>query len=136
MAVKRISPKEAHALLGEGYTYLDVRSVPEFDQGHAPGAKNAPLLHMGPGGMTPNPDFLAVVGAAFPKDAKLVVACKAGGRSQRAAMMMEAVGFSQLVEMRGGWSGEGGEPGWSAIGLPSTTNAEPGGSWDELKAKK
>ena len=32
----------------------------------------------------PNPDFLAVVERNFPRTAKLVVGCQAGGRSQRA----------------------------------------------------
>ena len=134
MAVKRISPTEASALLGQGYRYVDVRSVPEYEQGHPRGAVNAPVLHMGPGGMAPNPDFLAVMQRAFTVDDKLVIGCKSGGRSQRAAMMLEAVGFKDLVEMRGGFSGEGGEKGWSALGLPSET-ATPGGSWEELRKK-
>ena len=142
MAVKRISPQEANTLLGQGYTYVDVRSVPEYEQGHPQGAVNAPLMHMGPGGMSPNQEFLGVVSAAFPKDAKLVVGCKSGGRSQRAAMMLEAAGFTQLVEMRGGWGGETDqmgrvvEKGWQTLNLPSETTATPGGSWDELRKKK
>jgi rhodanese-related sulfurtransferase len=141
MAVKRISPTEAKGLLDQGWVYLDVRSVPEYEQGHPLGARNAPLLHMTGGGMQPNGEFLDVVVASFPKDAKLVVGCKAGGRSQRAAMMMEAAGFTNLVEMRGGWSGEGDgmgrvvEKGWSQVGLPSE-QATPGGSWQELKGAK
>src|SRR5437868_3098876 len=103
MAVKRISPTEASELLGQGYTYVDVRSVPEYEQGHPAGAVNAPLMHFGPGGMSPNPEFVAVMQKAFPRDARLVVGCKSGGRSQRAAMMLEAAGFTGLVEMRGGW---------------------------------
>ena len=134
MAVKRISPAEANALLGEGYTYLDVRSVPEYGAGHPKGAANAPLMHMGPGGMTPNPEFAAVVQKAFPKDARLVVGCKAGGRSQKAAMLLEAAGYTNLVEMRGGWSGEGSEKGWEACGLPQE-KVTAGGSWDEIKSK-
>ena len=53
MAIKRISPEEARALVeDQGYSYLDVRSVPEFEAGHPVGAYNIPLLHMGPGGMS------------------------------------------------------------------------------------
>src|SRR5204862_444709 len=101
-----------------------------------------PLLHYGPGGMAPNPEFLAVVQANFPKDSRLVVGCKAGNRSQRAAMMLEGAGFTNVVEMRGGWSGESDmtgrvlEKGWSALGFPSESQATPGGSWSELHAKK
>lgn len=142
MAVKRISPNEANQLLGEGWTYLDVRSVPEYEQGHPDGAWNAPLMHMGGGGMSPNPEFLDVVGAAFPKDARLVVGCKTGGRSQRAAMMLEAAGYQNLVEMRGGWSGESDqmgrvvEKGWSALELPSEKGNPTGRAWDDLRKKR
>ena len=62
MPVKRVSPEEARDLMEkEGYTYLDVRSIPEFEAGHPKGAYNIPLNHMGPGVMSPNPDFMAVV---------------------------------------------------------------------------
>ena len=134
---------EAHALLREkNYQYLDVRSVAEFTAGHPEGAINAPLLHSGAGGMTPNHDFVAVVEANFPSSAMLVVGCRTGGRSQRAAMLLEAAGFENLVEMRGGWAGESDglgrivEPGWMAIGLPTSTAAAAGSSWDDLKAKR
>ena len=65
--MKRISPKEAVALLDQGWTYLDVRSEGEYAQAHPAGAVNIPLMHMGPGGMRPNDQFLSVVKAAFPK---------------------------------------------------------------------
>lgn len=139
MAVKRITPPEAHKLLAEGYAYLDVRSVPEFEQGHPAGAYNVPLLHLGPAGSTPNAEFVAVVERAFPKDAKLVVGCKSGGRSQRAVMMLEAAGFVNAVDMKGGFGGEGDmmgrlvDPGWARQGLPVATKAEAGRSWTELK---
>jgi len=142
MAVRRISPDEARKLMEDGYTYLDVRSVPEYDQGHPAGAVNAPLMHMGPGGMAPNADFVAVVAAAFPKDARLVVGCKSGMRSQKAALLLEGAGFGNLVEMRGGWAGEADpmgrvvEKGWSAQGFPSATAPTAGGSWEELRSKK
>lgn len=141
MAVKRITPKEANELMAQGYLYLDVRSIPEYEQGHPTGAYNAPLLHMGGGGMSPNGEFVAVISKAFPRDAKLVLGCKSGGRSQRAAMMLEAAGFTQLVEMKGGWGGEQDqygrvvEAGWSTLQLPSEKSATAGGTWDELKKK-
>ena len=141
MAVKRISPREANALLSQGYTYLDVRSVPEYQQGHPTGAHNAPVMHMGAGGMSPNPEFVQVVERAYPKDAKLVLGCKSGMRSQRAAMMLEGAGFTNLVEMRGGMGGEADqmgrtvEMGWAAEGFPVEAAATAGGSWEELKKK-
>ena len=79
-------------------------------------------MHGGAGGMVPNPDFLRVMNALFSKDAKIVVGCKSGGRSLRASQMLEADGFSSLLEQRAGWDGtrdafgQVSEPGWSRAG--------------------
>ena len=41
MAVKHVDVREAHRLVGaEAYTYVDVRSIPEYEQGHPAGAQN------------------------------------------------------------------------------------------------
>jgi rhodanese-related sulfurtransferase len=63
--IRTVTPEEAAALLAEGYVYVDVRSEPEFEAGHVPGALNVPLLHQGPGGMSANPEFLSVMQQAF-----------------------------------------------------------------------
>ena len=139
--VKRVTPPEAQALLGEGWVYLDVRSIPEFDDGHPPGAANVPLLHFQGGRMVPNPDFAAVVAANFPKDAKIVVGCKAGGRSLRAAQKLSVEGFSSVVDQRAGWDGardpfgQLSEPGWSRAGLPAEQGQPSGRSWEDMKGK-
>lgn len=123
MAFRRISPEEAKQLIDEqGYAYVDVRSVQEFEAGHPEGACNVPLLEMGAMGMTPNPEFLSVMEKLFPKDSKLVVGCKAGGRSMRAAAMLEAAGFTNVVDQRAGFEG-GPEPGWRPKGLPVSRDA-------------
>jgi rhodanese-related sulfurtransferase len=137
----RISPQEASAKLAEGWTYVDVRTVEEFAAGHPPGAVNVPLMHAGGGGMTPNPDFIRVMGAAFPKDARIVVGCKVGGRSLRAAQMLAAEGFTQVVDQRAGWDGARNpfgqvtEPGWSRTGLPVEEGQPSGRSWEDMKRK-
>src|SRR4051812_15097644 len=94
--MKDISPPEAKALQDEGWAYLDVRSEPEFEQGHPAGSINIPLMHRGVGGMQPNADFVHVVEATFPKDPRLVVGCQSGGRSAAAIKLLEAQGFTQL----------------------------------------
>ena len=135
MAIRRVSPQEASELMAkQGYVYVDVRSVPEFSAGHPTGARNVPLLHLGPAGMAPNPDFLAVMEKAFAKDAKLVIGCASGGRSFRAAGALEAAGFSQVIDQRAGFQGAG-EPGWSRAGLPVSTSAPPECTWEGLKAR-
>lgn len=131
MPFRRVSPADAQALIEkEGYSYVDVRSVQEFQAGHPAGAYNVPLMEMGALGMTPNPDFLAVMEKRFPKDSKLVVGCKAGGRSMRAAGVLEAAGYTSVVDQRAGFEGgpspSGGvEPGWRPAGLPVSKDAAP-----------
>jgi rhodanese-related sulfurtransferase len=138
--IKRISPAEAKQLVDEGWVYLDVRSEPEFAAGHPSGAQNVPLMHAGQRGMAPNTDFLSMVEALYPKDAKLVLGCKSGGRSLRAAEMMAGAGYTNVVDQRAGFDGtrdafgQLSEPGWAPAGLPVDT-ATNGGSYVELKTK-
>jgi rhodanese-related sulfurtransferase len=134
MAVKRVSPEEALDLMrGRGYAYLDVRSVPEFAQGHPAGAYNVPIIHMGASGNQPNARFVEVVESHFPKDAPLVVGCRTSGRSQQAASILEQMGYSNLLIQEAGFVGATPmEPGWGPKGLPTSREAEPGRSWDEL----
>ena len=137
----RITPKEASEKLAQGYTYVDVRTVEEFEAGHPQGAVNVPIALAGAGGMTPNADFVPVMKAAFAKDAKIVVGCKAGGRSLRAAQMLLGEGFTDVIDQKAGWDGERNafgqmaEPGWSRVGLPSETGQPSGRSWTDMKQK-
>ena len=59
MSVQRVTPLEAKLLLDQGFAYLDVRSIPEYEQGHAPFAYNIPIMHFTPGpGMQPHGELL------------------------------------------------------------------------------
>jgi rhodanese-related sulfurtransferase len=139
---KRVSPAEAAALLEQGWRYLDVRSIPEFEEGHPTGAANIPLLHSQGGRMVPNGDFQRVVEAHYPKDAPLVLGCRSGGRSAQAAALLEAAGYTQLVDMRGGMAGERdmygrvSTPGWAEAGLPVEKTADPAKTYPELSKGK
>ena len=139
--VKRVTPIEADALLKDGWAYLDVRSIPEFEGGHPTGAVNIPLLHMAGGRMAPNQAFQSVVEANFAKDAKIVVGCKAGSRSLQAAALLEAAGYTSVVDMRGGFHGERDNfgrvacAGWSESGLPVEANAPPEKCYPELEKR-
>jgi rhodanese-related sulfurtransferase len=113
--VIRISPAEAHAkMTGEGFTYVDVRTAVEFAEGRPAGSVNVPL----------DDAFVPAMGAKFPKDARIVVGCKAGGRSLRAARALIAAGYTNILDQRAGFDaargafGEVTEPGWSRAGLP------------------
>jgi len=139
--IKRISPHEASEKLAQGWTYVDVRTTEEFADGHPPGAVNVPIMHAVGGGMAPNADFLRVMSAAFPKDAKIVCGCKAGGRSLRAAHALAGEGFTNVVDLRTGWDGarnpfgQLAEPGWSRAGLPTELGQPSGRSWEDMKKK-
>lgn len=141
MAFRRISPKEASLLMAAGYTYVDVRSIPEYEASHPVGSVNIPLLHQDPArGMVPNAEFTKVVEANFAKDAKLIVGCQAGGRSYRAAEALTRAGYSDVVDQRAGFGGVRDpntgsivEPGWRDAGLP--VESAPGQPYAALAAK-
>lgn len=142
--MKELNAQECYDLMNSDpeYIYLDVRSVPEFEAGHAPRAINIPIMHFTPGaGMSPNPDFPAVVEAAVPKDAKLLVGCKSGGRSARACDVMSQMGYTNVTNIRGGFVGAVDnfgrvtEPGWSMRNLPACTECGGEDGYEALKKK-
>lgn len=144
MSVEQVMPDEAARLVeSEGYVYIDVRSVPEFDQGHPAPAVNIPLLHADQqtGQMTPNPDFVRVVKANFSTDDRLVLGCRTGQRSDHAAQLLQSMGYETVVNMRCGFSGEMTpfgqvvNPGWEEVGLPVSHDSGEGVSYASLEAK-
>ena len=145
MSARDIDVRQARELQqNEGYTYVDVRSVPEFDGGHPAGACNVPLLHRDPatGQMMPNPDFLAVMQANYDAGARLLVGCQMGGRSARAAQILASAGYTGVCNVMGGFggardraTGQVVHPGWAEAGLPVETEAGPERRYEELRAK-
>jgi rhodanese-related sulfurtransferase len=138
--VKSVSPEEAQELMSQGAVYVDVRSEPEFEAGHAPGSFNVPLLHMGPGGMVPNPEFLEVMQRAFGKNEKLIMGCRSGQRSLRAADMLLAAGFDDVANLTTGWEGTRDAfgrivPGWRPLGLPAEMGATDGSKYEDAKRR-
>lgn len=141
--MKEVNPQQAYELMqgDQEIIYLDVRSVPEYEAGHPQGAINIPLLHLTGGGMLPNDKFQSVVEANLPKDAKILVGCKTGGRSANACQIMSQMGYTDVANVRGGFvgatdmSGRLVEPGWSALNLPVATEAAEGADYDSLAAK-
>jgi rhodanese-related sulfurtransferase len=136
------TPQHAKELLDTGWTYVDVRTVEEFDAGHPTGAFNVPIfLRDASGGMVPNPAFGDALGRVFARETKIVFGCRSGQRSARACEVAAQLGFGQLVNMSGGFVG-GADPtgrataGWQELGLPTSTQPANGRSWRELAAKK
>jgi rhodanese-related sulfurtransferase len=139
MTIKHITVQQAHQEQVDGATYLDVRSIPEFEQGHPQGAFNVPLLHLDTltGQMRPNPEFLTVVKANFPREAPMVVGCKMGGRSQQACEILSSAGFADVANVLGGWAGapQMGHSGWVQAGLPVETAADAARRYETLHKK-
>ena len=142
--MKELNAQEALDLMQKDpdYIYLDVRSVPEFEAGHPPRAINIPIAHLTPGaGMSPNSDFAAVVEATLPKNAKLLVGCKSGGRSARACDIMTQLGYTDVANVRGGFVGAMDnfgrvtEPGWSMLNLPTCSQCADDAAYEALAAK-
>ncbi len=145
MSVRHVGVQEAHQLqTTDGYTYIDVRSVPEYENGHPKSAHNVPLLHRDSqtGQMTPNPEFLAVMQANYASDAKLLVGCQVGGRSSRAVQILMAAGYDTAINVKGGFggfrdpaTGRVVDDGWAQMGLPVENGSPEGVGYDQLRQK-
>lgn len=84
-----VEPTELRSV--EGAVIIDVRSPDEFAAGHVDGAINIPL------------DSLAARASVLPKNAVLVTVCgKGGGRSERAATELRALGWNSARSLCGG----------------------------------
>lgn len=144
MAIRNVTVHEAHAHQSEGYTYVDVRSIPEFAQGHPAGAVNVPLLHRDErtGQVSPNRDFVAVMQQNFPPDARLLIGCQVGGRSAQAAQILSASGYQDIANVIGGYGGAR-DPmtgairaeGWTQAGLPVEVEPTPGQSYERMRTR-
>lgn len=143
MPIQDLPPKLCYDLreADPALVHLDVRSPEEFAAGHPAGALNVPILFRGAEGMSENPEFLAVASVLCTDPSRRVIlSCAMGGRSRRAAEALQASGYANLVNMRGGYSGarapDGSlaEQGWSGLGLPTSTELGQR-SWDELRTK-
>jgi rhodanese-related sulfurtransferase len=139
MTIKHITVQQAQQAQASGATYLDVRSIPEFEAGHPEGAYNIPLLHLDPAThqMRPNTEFLDVVRAAFPPDTPLVIGCKMGGRSAQACELLSSAGYQNVTNVLGGFSGapQMGHAGWTQAGLPVEQSAPPEREYEALRKK-
>ncbi|HXN85079.1 MAG TPA: rhodanese-like domain-containing protein [Candidatus Binataceae bacterium] len=143
MPIKQQKPADAHDTLTKnpGAIYLDVRTEGEFAQGHPSGAINVPVVFIkGPGNMQLNDDFTTVAEKVLPKNAKLIVGCQAGGRSQRACEILEEAGYTDLTNVVGGFGGQRDQSGaviakgWRDEGLP--VSSETGdASYQSLRNK-
>jgi rhodanese-related sulfurtransferase len=146
MSIKNVVPEQAKQILDSDSNaiYIDVRTEQEFMNGHVPKSVNIPVVWPDPATrrMQPNPDFVKVVSAHFPKNKRIVVGCQAGGRSQLAANLLGEEGFEDVSNMQGGFGGARDPmgqivtPGWSQLGFPVETEVSPENSYESLKKTK
>lgn len=143
MSINQVEPPQAHDILksNSDAIYLDVRTEAEFAQGHPASAINIPVVFIkGPGQMELNGEFVDVVAKTLPREKKLVIGCLAGGRSQRACELLEAAGYSDLTNVRGGFGGARDASGavvvagWRDAGLP-VPNEVGDNSYQTLRRK-
>jgi len=139
-----ISATDANALLAadDSITYLDVRTVGEFSESHPKGASNIPIFVANDAGaFERNVDFLSVVGKNFDKSAKIIVGCRSGSRSKKAQRAMIDAGFTNVVNMLGGFFGKRSVvgktiiEGWSQLDLPTESGVGGDGAYDAMKKK-
>ena len=145
MSIQQVTAEEANTLIAQDTSiiYLDVRTVHEFEAGHPPAALNIPVVLPNPAirKMTPNPDFLPTVAANIPKDARIIVGCMSGGRSQYAAEVLEDAGYQNVANMQGGFGGARDQvgrlmvPGWQDCGLPEERGDGDVKSYEALSKK-
>jgi rhodanese-related sulfurtransferase len=146
VSIQQMTAEEAQALMTreQHIVYLDVRTVPEFEAGHPPAALNIPVVVPNPAlrKMVPNPDFLATVEAALPKDARIIIGCMSGGRSQFAAEVLEDAGYQHVANLQGGFGGARDQmgrllvPGWQDHGLPEEAGDGGEHSYENLLKRR
>jgi rhodanese-related sulfurtransferase len=81
---------------------LDVREPAEWEKGHIPGAVLAPrgMLEWYADPTTP----YAKPELATKRDARILVACASGGRSMLATETLQKMGYTNVVNMSGGFN--------------------------------
>ena len=70
---------------------------------------------------SPDPNFVEKVKKQIDKDTPILISCAAGGRSLIAANLLEQEGYTAM-NLSDGFSGNGEDPGWKNLGLPSIIN--------------
>lgn len=90
----KLSPGAFEAMLKKDSTVqlLDVRTPEEFQGGHIPGARNLNFY---------DTDFAQKINT-LDKNRPVMVYCKVGGRSGKAAKQLSDAGFLQVYDLSGG----------------------------------
>ena len=99
-AADGVDVKQAQSMSTQGALLLDVREPDEYAEVHAPNAKLIPLGELS----------ARLQEIASYKDKPIVVMCRSGRRSAKAVALLQAAGFTQASNVKGGivaWAGDG-----------------------------
>ena len=90
---RNITAEDARKIMDseEGYVILDVRTQAEYDEGHIPGAVLIPNTEIEDRAEKELPD----------KDQLILVYCRSGNRSKKAAQALAALGYTNIREFGG-----------------------------------
>ena len=128
--IKQIKSSEIQNFIKENsnVVLLDVRTENEWNSLGKPNAEDfnseTYFVTVSPdlaNWQVPDPSFVENVKKKINKDKTILVMCAAGGRSMIAANLLKAEGYSTL-NVSDGFSGNGQDPGWKSLGLPSVIN--------------
>lgn len=98
--MQEVTPQEGLARVQGGALLVDVREQNEYDEIHAQGARLIPLSEF--------EDRYT----ELPADQDLVMICRSGARSGRAAQFLLNNGYTRVVNLQGGTLA------WDEAGLP------------------
>jgi len=99
---------------------LDVRTENEWNTVGKPDTKDLGIKSFFIT-ISQDPSFLDNVKQNIDKEEQVLVMCAAGGRSIIAANLLSNEGYNAL-NVSDGFSGNGQDPGWKNLGLPSIIN--------------
>jgi rhodanese-related sulfurtransferase len=83
-----VDGSKARRLVEGGALLVDVRTPEEFTAAHLPGAVNIPVQELD-----------RRMGELGPREKPVVLYCRSGSRSARAARMLEAAGYSTVHDL-------------------------------------
>lgn len=99
--IEKIDAEKLIELQTSGIEVIDVRTKNEYDQGHIPGVLLVDFL---------SSDFMQKM-EARDKSVPIIIHCAVGGRSGKAASMLQNAGFKKVYDYSGGFSD------WKSKGL-------------------
>lgn len=73
--------------------FIDIRTPEEFEAGHIKGAENIDFLAEG---------FLSKI-ENLDRDQPLIIYCRTGNRSAKAASKLSELGFKKIIDLKGGY---------------------------------